>query len=285
MSCLTRRKMYAICMRARMNSMPECPNVSYNPGYFEFLYAIEDRHFWFRIRNRIIKSEVENVTSDLSDGYRVLEVGCGTGYVLRMLERVCKRGRVMGIDALAECFTYAGRRTSCQLAQADILDWEPDERFHIIGCFDLLEHIEEDARALKKIYGLLEPKGVVLLTVPAFPALWSHYDVAVDHCRRYVRAEIEGLLKETGFTIEYVTYFMSLLFPLAWIRRRTKTLFNKRNDNPFGDQRSNLETADLHIGSLPNKVMELVLSPERLLIRNRCRLPFGSSLLAVARKA
>ena len=272
-------------MGARMSSISECPNVSYNPEYFESLFAIEDRHFWFRIRNRIIKSEVENVTSDLSDGYRVLEVGCGTGYVLRMLERVCKRGRVMGIDALAECFTYAGRRTSCQLAQADILDWEPDERFHIIGCFDLLEHIEEDVRALKKIYGLLEPKGVVLLTVPAFPALWSHYDVAVDHCRRYVRAEIEGLLKETGFTIEYVTYFMSLLFPLAWIRRRTKTLFNKRNDNPFGDQRSNLETADLHIGSLPNKVMELVLSPERLLIRNRCRLPFGSSLLAVARKA
>ncbi|HLH74247.1 MAG TPA: class I SAM-dependent methyltransferase, partial [Chloroflexota bacterium] len=75
---------------------------SYDPLYFASLYAIEDRHFWFQGRNRIIgilvKQEVARLTSD----YRVLEVGCGTGNVLRILRQVCTHGHVIGMDLFGE---------------------------------------------------------------------------------------------------------------------------------------------------------------------------------------
>lgn len=93
---------------------------SYDPAYFASLFAIEDQHFWFRARNRIISILVSQITAGLGSGYRILEVGCGTGNVLRLLEQICPRGVVMGVDLFAEGLHYARRRVSCPLVQGDI---------------------------------------------------------------------------------------------------------------------------------------------------------------------
>jgi cyclopropane fatty-acyl-phospholipid synthase-like methyltransferase len=68
---------------------PTPSHQSYDPHYFKPLSAIEDRHFWFRARNQVIAGLVGQLTARLPAGYRVLEVGCGTGNVLRALEEAC----------------------------------------------------------------------------------------------------------------------------------------------------------------------------------------------------
>src|SRR5690349_11902313 len=89
------------CMRNSAVSAPEKPSAipsSYDPDLFRTLFTVEDRHFWFRARNRLIRTLTRQVTARLPAGYRVLEVGCGTGNVLRYLEQASPRGTVIGMD-------------------------------------------------------------------------------------------------------------------------------------------------------------------------------------------
>src|SRR5690349_7249949 len=89
---------------------------------FAPLFAAEDRHFWFRARNRVLSALLRTLTASLPAGYRALEVGCGNGNVLRVLEQVCHRGEVIGLDHHEERLHYARQRVRCQLVQADIDD-------------------------------------------------------------------------------------------------------------------------------------------------------------------
>ena len=99
---------------------PSTEHASYDPLYFDRLFAIEDRHFWFRARNAVITAVIGRIVGALPDGYRVLEVGCGTGNVLHVLQRTCGRGRVFGMDLFAEGLRFARRRTTCPLIQGDV---------------------------------------------------------------------------------------------------------------------------------------------------------------------
>src|ERR1700747_3398454 len=92
----------------------------YDPEFFSRLARIESKHFWFRTRNQIIATLTKQITKNLTDGYRVLEVGCGTGNVLRALEQGCPRGIVVGMDLFAEGLAFARTRTSCLLVQGNL---------------------------------------------------------------------------------------------------------------------------------------------------------------------
>jgi SAM-dependent methyltransferase len=121
---------------------------SYDPAYFAPLFAIEDRHFWFRARNQVIATLVRQLTVGLAPGYRVLEVGCGTGNVLRVLEQVCPAGTVIGMDLFAEGLRYARRRTNCPLVQGDVQAAPYATSFALIGLFDVLKHLPDDRQIL-----------------------------------------------------------------------------------------------------------------------------------------
>ncbi|HYN88796.1 MAG TPA: class I SAM-dependent methyltransferase, partial [Ardenticatenaceae bacterium] len=157
------------------------PAAPYDPQHFAPLFAIEDRHFWFRSRNRVIAAVARQLTADLNARYRVLEVGCGTGNVLRVLERVCARGTVMGMDLFAEGLSYARARTTCTLLQGDMRRPPFDAEFDLIGLFDVLEHLPDDVQVLRDLYAMLAPGGRLLMTVPAGPSLWSYFDEASGH--------------------------------------------------------------------------------------------------------
>ena len=148
----------------------------YDPYYFAPLAAIEDRHFWFRARNRTLAALLARLTAPLADGYRVLEVGCGTGNVLRVLEQTCRRGLVVGMDLYGEGLTFARGRTHCPLVRGDMSHPPFEARFDLIGLFDVLEHLADDRRVLRDVRAMLAPGGRLVLTVPAHPELWSYFD-------------------------------------------------------------------------------------------------------------
>lgn len=258
-------------------------NRSYEPRYFAPLFAIEDRHFWFRSRNSIISAFAKQVTEKLPQGYLVLEAGCGTGNTLRALEGVCERGYVMGMDIFSEGLGFARQRTSCPLLQGDIHHPPFNTRFDLVGLFDVLEHLPNDIDVLKSLYALLKPGGTLLMTVPAYPSLWSYFDEAAHHCRRYTPKELDTKLRTAHFQVEFLSPYMAPLFPLMWAGRRVAALRNRRRADSAKNT-EDLAEEELRIIPLLNPLMNGILSMERPILHHRLRLPVGTSLLALARR-
>lgn len=256
---------------------------SYDPSYFAYLGAIEDQHFWFRARNKVIATLVRQIISNLPSGYRVLEVGCGTGNVLRVLERACPRGIVIGMDLFAEGLQYARLRTSCPLVQGDIHMLPFNTQFELICFFDVLEHLPDDRLVLRNLHAMLAIGGALVLTVPAHLSLWSYFDEASHHCRRYELNELKRTLIQTGYRVQYLTQYMASIFPLVWMGRRLAGLINRR---PAGDagRTDSLTLAELRIVPWVNELLAFLLDLETRVIARRQLLPFGTSLLAVVCK-
>lgn len=255
----------------------------YDPTFYEPLAAAEERHFWFRVRNRIIETLARQVTADFKPGFRALEVGCGTGNVLRVLVAACPQGTVIGMDFFGEALSWARRRVSGPLLQADVRTPPFRVQFELIGLFDVLEHLADDGQALRDLHALLGEGGVLLLTVPAHASLWSYWDEACQHYRRYASHELQDKLTATGYRVEYLTPFMAPLLPLMWLKRRLAPAVHRGTVG--GTQRGReLAARELRIIPGVNTLLEWILVPEVALIARRCRLPIGTSLLAVARK-
>jgi SAM-dependent methyltransferase len=261
--------------RAREHDGTETP-------HFASLFAAEDRHFWFQGRIDLLARMVRELTSGLRPGYRIVEVGCGTGAVLQMLEKVCTTGQVSGMDLFEEGLEFARKRVSCPLICGDLRSPPFDTTFDLVGMFDVLEHIEDDRATLDHLFRLVRPGGRLLLTVPAHMSLWSYFDVSSGHYRRYHRADMRSKLTAAGFEVEFITEFMMTLFPLVWLGRRLNRLF--RRNGPAHATNSDLAIRELRVVPVVNTLLLWLLRLENCLIARRWSLPVGTSLLAIARR-
>ena len=249
-------------------------------GYdFASLLAVEDRHFWFRARNRVISKLASQIVGGLPPGYRVLEVGCGNGNVLRHLEKACSRGTVVGMDLFPEGLEMAHRRACSALVQFDAGQLHFAPGFQLIGLFDVLEHLHDDRRTLADLLPMLAPGGALLLTVPAHAWLWSYFDEASQHVQRYELPELKGKLEEAGYRVEYASEYMTSIVPLMWCQRRLARFLggSRRNVQELAQQ-------DLRIVPVLNELLAFLLFLEARVVARRRRLPVGASLVAVARR-
>lgn len=187
------------------------------------------------------------------------------------------------MDRHAEGLRYARLRTSCALVQGDILAPPFRGRFDLIGLFDVLEHVGDDVGVLSQLYSMLTDRGVLLLTVPAHQSLWSYFDEASHHCRRYESDELEEKLAGSGYRVEYLTQFMSVLYPLMWLGRRIAARFN-RHACGRSDGAEDLALAELKVVPVVNSLLTWLLALEAGWLARRRHLPVGSSLLALARR-
>ena len=251
----------------------------YDPAFFKSLDEVEDRHFWFRARKRVVGSIVRDLTARLSPGYHVLEVGCGNGGMLRLLQECSPGGSVVGMDLFAQGLRNARNRSTCALVQGDAGLPPFGEQFQIVGMFDVLEHIERDVAALRDVRRMLAPGGTIVITVPAHMSLWSYFDVAAHHARRYSTHELAAKLRDAGFEVEYLTQFMAAIYPLVWLGRRVKSLLGASKDAVARTQQ------ELRITPGLNALLDRSLAGEERTVRQRRTMTLGTSILAVARKA
>jgi len=250
----------------------------YDPEHYRNLAAIEDQHFWFSSRNAAIRALATQVCATLPAKYRVLEVGCGTGNVLRHLEEICTGGSVVGMDLFDEGFQFARQRSQCSLVQGDARRPPFQCRFHLVGMFDVIEHVPDDESLLNDAYRLLAPGGVLLVTVPAHMSLWSYFDEASNHCRRYEFDELRDRLHNAGLEVEFLSEYMFSVAPLVWLKRRVVAR------NQRADDRASVVKDELKIYPVVNDVLSFLLKNETRWLGMRKRLPFGTSLIALARK-
>jgi SAM-dependent methyltransferase len=255
----------------------------FDPALFGVLSRAETSHFWFRARSKVIAALAKRAVADLPVGYRVLEIGCGPGAVLRILEESCERGHITGIEPFSEAVELArSRARRARVIKADV--WteafsEKSEKFDVVGMFDVLEHIEDDLGALRRVHGLLRPGGRLLLTVPAHQFLWSYFDELSGHQRRYDKRTLRTRLHEAEFEVEYVSEFFTLLLPVVWVSRLVRG--NGRGAAPSNPV-AVLER-EFKASPLMNGIASRLLGTEAFWVARKVALPFGTSIAAIAR--
>ncbi len=258
----------------------EAGHGGYDPAFFGALTRIEDRHFWFRARNRLIFKLTKKIVFHLQPGYLVLEVGCGTGNVLRVLHEACPDGLVVGLELWFDGLQYAQKRSAGLLVQGDVRNFPFRRPFNLVGMFDVLEHVHEERETLASVWKNLEPGGRLLLTVPAHQFLWSYFDEAAHHCRRYSVAEIRDKLTEVGFEVEFVSQFMASIFPIVWVIRKLRGFFGRPDSSTAHAQ----TTDEFKLVPIVNSILTVLLTLEAGWVARGRHLPFGTSLVVIARK-
>ncbi|MCY7338719.1 MAG: class I SAM-dependent methyltransferase [Sphingomonas bacterium] len=236
---------------------------------FDRMAELDQHHWWFTARRRILAEVVRRVVRPPADA-RILELGCGTGHNLSMLGQF---GRVEASELDASARALAAQRLGRPVEQAALPDLGmfPADRYDLVALLDVLEHVVDDKGSLAAIMTRLKPGGALLLTVPANPWMWSAHDFAHHHHRRYRKAEIAALAREAGFTIELLSPFNSLLFPLIAAVR------------VIGKVRGH-DSADDALPAKPvNAMLDRIFGIEAALI-GRLPFPFGVSLVAVLRR-
>jgi SAM-dependent methyltransferase len=249
----------------------DAPDVGFKPDYFPRLAAIEQAHFWFRVRNKLIRWALGNYFPNAKSFF---EVGCGTGLVLEGIRETFPGTRLVGSDIFVDGLALAkARLPGVEFYQMDARSIPFEGEFDVVGAFDVLEHLIEDNRALAQMFNATRPGGGLLVTVPQQRYLWSASDEHAMHQRRYSCAELRRKVETAGFQIERMTSFNSLLFPLmVWSRMQQK------RDQHFQPWR------ELEISPALNKILESIFKLERLLIEKGVSFPLGGSLLLIGRR-
>jgi SAM-dependent methyltransferase len=250
-------------------------NEDYSPAIFERLFKAEDTNFWFRSRNRVLKYLIRKYTSNSDTTF--LEIGCGTGYVLKGLESL-PHTELVGADIYLEGLKLTRKRIpGIKLIQLNATQMPFEAKFDSVGAFDVLEHIEEDERVMKEVFKSLKNGGYFFISVPQYSWMWSYLDDMAYHKRRYVRSQLNAKLSRAGFKTVYLGSFLFTLFPLLWISRGLKK--SKKMSYTVDDQMKELE-----LSRLTNFLLGCFMRIDEMLIRLGLRLPFGGSLIAVGRK-
>ena len=247
-------------------------NEGYDAAYYSELYALEARNYWFRARNALLTWALRKY---FPAAHAFLEIGCGTGFVLAGIAGAMPQLAMHASEISSSGLPYAaGRVPRAEFFQMDARAIPYAGHFDIIGLFDVLEHIKDDARVLAQAHRALRHGGGLMITVPQHRFLWSQYDEHAHHVRRYGARELRARLLQAGFRIVMMTSFVSLLLPLMMASR-----FMRRAPRADYDV-----LAELRVGRLANFLLEAVLTLERALIAIGVRFPVGGSLLLVARR-
>jgi SAM-dependent methyltransferase len=232
----------------------------------ERLASFEEWYWWHRGRRTMVCRILERYAPPQA---RILDVGCGTGATTAALLRF---GDVSGFDmGLAGLRHAQARGLPVARGSAENLP-AGDASFDVVVALDVLEHLDDDRRALAEILRVLRPGGILLATVPAYAFLWSSHDEALGHRRRYVRKQLRDRITGAGFEIVLCSYVMAAILPIAIVVRLAERWWPRQ-----GPRESGYFLLPRPLNALLAHVAGLGGWLVRILV-----LPFGLSIVAVA---
>lgn len=236
---------------------------------YKELYEVENQHWWHHHKRAIVHQLIERFASK----GMVLDVGAGTGKTLAELKT--KGWLAVGLDSEQEAVEWSKKR-GIKVRRCD-LETEKfpfrSNQFELVLALDVLEHIGDEKEVLSEIRRVLKPKGIVIITVPAYQRLFNYWDKMLGHQRRYTVKLLKKRLQKAGFKISYLSYFCLLFLPLAILVRFIKRLSGKKTQTI-----SDFQTTPLAPISIP--LLKLYAKIELLLLQY-LSLPFGLSIVGV----
>lgn len=245
--------------------------VGFRSEFYEDLVRLEQNHFWFLARSELIVWALKRYASGICN---LLEIGCGTGFVLSTIGRHFPEVRVYGSEVLSNGLQFAARRVPSGIfSQMDARRIPFSGEFDCIGAFDVLEHIVEDDEVLREIRKALRKDGLLLITVPQHSWLWSNADEYACHVRRYSGEDLSSKIIKCGFEIVRSTSFVTALLPLLMVSRLMQK--DREKFDPISEYK---------ISRATNFICSMMMKAERMGIRMGLNFPIGGSRLVVARK-
>ncbi len=239
-------------------------------------YELGQSYWWLAGKYRIIADVVRRFVSPAGAGraLRVLDLGCGPG---NLLDYLAPHGDTFGSDFSQDALRFCAGRGFRRLFRADFHALPlRDDCFDLVTCIDVLEHLEDDRRAIGELVRILRPGGLLVVSVPAFKFLWGDHDTIYGHHRRYTTGEIRDRFEAAGLRMRKASYFEPLfLLPLLLYRNLKKALGRK----------GGLEQRDdfVRLPAPVNAALCQLIAAERFPLRF-LSFPFGVTLLAVASK-
>ena len=234
------------------------------------LAHIERWHFWFIGRralvNRLLAKYVGKETK------RLLDIGCGTGNMVEILS--AQGHKVVGLDLLPQGLRSTRHKVPhSMLIQADLSIQLPlsDNVFDVVIVLDVLEHVDDES-LLEEVKRVLNPGGIILLTVPAFQWLWSFRDTDAGHLRRYTRKSLHDLMSKSDLQIVEMRYYQFFLFPFIAMTRF------------IGRKRKEVRDFEEQPIWVVNKALSWINRLE-VWLSDYIPLPYGSSLAIVCQKS
>lgn len=188
-----------------------------DPEFSQRYRELYDKHWWFRAREELILEVLRREQPPGGWG-NILDVGCGDGLFFRQLQQF---GKVEGIEPVAEVISPDNPfRHHIHIGFFDE-NFQPGKKYSLILMLDVLEHLESPVKVLQHALSLLQPDGSLLITVPAFPVLWTSHDQLNDHRTRYTKPSFAQIAKEAGMRVVHARYLFFWLF-FAKLAVRTK---------------------------------------------------------------
>lgn len=240
-------------------------------------YHLEARHWWFCARRRIVQAVLRRyVAPNGCDGAsRVCDIGCGTGILLQDL--IGAGYQATGVDPSPDALNFC-RHRGVPVVEGALPDALPAglKNLDAVLLLDVLEHIPDDAAALRQALSLLRPGGVAICTVPAYPWMWTQRDTNQHHLRRYWYTQYARLIaRQPGAKALFQSYLNCTLLPLAALVRGADRLWP-------GEHRGFRDLKVPRWGF--NRLFDKIFGSEKALLGRGMSLPFGLSMIAVIRR-
>lgn len=214
-----------------------------DPAAYVEMDAIEARHWWFRGKRRLLAPLIERMLAGRPRP-QVLEIGCGTAGNLDHFADLHPSATFIGLDFDAEAVRFSGKKSAGRFS---VLRGDgtrlpfPTSSLDGALALDIIEHFDDDHAIASELARVLKPGSDLVLSVPAWPSLWSPHDEFLHHKRRYTPAALRTLIQGAGFEIQETRGFNFLLLPPIWlIRRLKKTRAAARQEEAGGTDFFNL---------------------------------------------
>jgi len=236
-------------------------------------YELGKSYWWLAGKYRIIHDVLLRLLP-AGGGARLLDLGCGPG---NMLDFLAGHGKVFGSDFSADALRFCRGRSHERVFRADFhrLPLKAGS-FDMVTAIDVIEHLQDDRRAISELYQIVRPGGHLVVTVPAFQSLWGDHDELYGHFRRYRLRELREKLRAAGFEIVKMSYFEPLFFVPLWLFRKWKRLMPRKGGLA---QKDDFVATPGPLNALLTEAIAL----ERFALRH-VSLPIGVTLLGVARR-
>ena len=235
--------------------------------YGEAYRVLFEKHWWWRSRTELIVGKLRRLPS-ASGRHKILDIGCGDGL---FFDRLAEFGDVEGVEPSAELVSagnpHRGRIYVCPFDQS----FRPGKEYTLILMLDVLEHLEDPVGALRHALELLAPDGSIIITVPAFMALWTSHDVLNHHKARYTKRSFGEVARQSGLIIQEERYFYHWTCPAKLAARVGELIFHPEPASPQIPPKW-VNEALFHISRMEQKTLSTL------------PMPFGSSLMVVGRK-